>query len=64
VEGTVPAAPPSPGDLIEYDGEPVFDLLIVRGDRGTVVSVADGWVRADWKTGTLSVPTKSVRVVG
>ncbi len=53
-----------PGDVVEYLRSGVFDQLIVRGDRGTVTRVEDGWVFADWESGQLSVPIAAVRLVG
>lgn len=52
-----------PGDRIEYLCDPVFDLLIICGDRGRVVRMADDWVFAAWErtASELSVPIASVR---
>ena len=35
-----------PGDRVEYIAEPVFDLIIVPGEMGTVTYEDDGWVFA------------------
>ncbi len=52
----------SPGDLVEYIAEPVFDLIIQTGDLGVVTRVEDGWVFAEWpRSGEHSVPLTNVR---
>jgi hypothetical protein len=35
-----------PGDRVEYVAEPVFDLIIVTGEVGTVTREEAGWVYA------------------
>lgn len=51
------------GDVVRYVTSPVFDRVVGTGDLGVVVSVSDGWVRADWPAGQHSVPLASVRKV-
>jgi hypothetical protein len=55
----------SAGDLVEYLGEPVFDLIIRTGDIGTVTRTKAGWVYARWPRATEEhgVPLDSVRPV-
>lgn len=50
------------GDRVEYIAQPVFDLIIVPGEVGTVTREADGWVFAIWpRSGEHSVPVANVR---